>query len=592
MKNKLWLIQLPLALVFSICLYITDQGFRGQLSNAFLRRTVFPGLSRASNTFTNMKFSLRGTQPLKNKIVVIEIDNPAITALGRWPWHRDLSAYLIEKTLQAGAKVIGLDIVFSEPDPRVPAELAKFMGKNSMGGMIPKFETDLVLEDVIRRYPDRLVLGWTGGECQPLFEQTKDCPVAEPDSMKLFPPDFDKFSFSNFTSPSPFNPTRTTISSFVEPIVSISSYHSVAKHAGYFNAVLDPDGYIRRSNLLGYANGKALPSLPLEMARIGLKERLQVTLDKDQRVQTVGFVNSKKNIPVTPTGAILINFRGPNGGEYPHISAMDVLDEDGIIKDAENKNVGKSIKEIMKDAYVFVGITAVGVYDMRQYPLEDGPQAGVYGHVNILDNILSQDPLLGGATGTGTFWLYLLMIGGVTLFAFAIERLGAIPSLGLFLLIFFGVLLIDVKILFSHSINLNSVFLLLELCTVFFLIMAAKYVLEEKSKKFIRGAFSKYVPPSVVDQILLDPTKLSLGGEKRELTIMFSDIRSFTTFSEKMDAKALASFLNDYLSIMTGIVFANNGTLDKYIGDAVMAFWVPHSLSINTRLTLARPLLK
>ncbi|MGZ3699822.1 MAG: adenylate/guanylate cyclase domain-containing protein, partial [Bdellovibrionota bacterium] len=119
----------------------------------------------------------------------------------------------------------------------------------------------------------------------------------------------------------------------------------------------------------------------------------------------------------------------------------------------------------------------------------------------------------------------------------------------------------------------NTSFLYLEVGTIFFLTVAAKYVAEERSKKFIKGAFAKYVAPAVVDGILKDPSKLSVGGEKKELTIMFSDIRSFTTFSERLDAKALAALLNDYLGTMTGIVFAHEGTLDKYIGDAIMAFW-------------------
>jgi adenylate cyclase len=154
-----------------------------------------------------------------------------------------------------------------------------------------------------------------------------------------------------------------------------------------------------------------------------------------------------------------------------------------------------------------------------------------------------------------------------------VGRLGAVHAIVLFLGMFLVIGVVDFKILFNQNQNWNTVFLYTELITVFLITFAARYFQEEKDKKFIKGAFAKYVAPSIVDSILLDPTKLSLGGEKREMTIMFSDIRSFTTFSEKMDAKALAAFLNDYLGIMTKIVFANRGTLDKYIGDAVMAFW-------------------
>jgi adenylate cyclase len=114
---------------------------------------------------------------------------------------------------------------------------------------------------------------------------------------------------------------------------------------------------------------------------------------------------------------------------------------------------------------------------------------------------------------------------------------------------------------------------MVELISIFVFTFVIKYVLEEKNKKFIKGAFAKYVSPAIIDSIMKDPSKLTVGGEKKDLTIVFSDIRSFTTFSEKMDAKQLATFLNDYLGKMTDIVFDTGGTLDKYIGDAVMAFW-------------------
>jgi adenylate cyclase len=165
------------------------------------------------------------------------------------------------------------------------------------------------------------------------------------------------------------------------------------------------------------------------------------------------------------------------------------------------------------------------------------------------------------------------MVFGALLFAYAVQRLEAVPALILFMAVFFGFGVADFKVLFEQNISLNSTFFYLELFTIFFVILAAKYVIEERSKKFVRSAFAKYVAPAVVDSILKDPEKLQVGGLKKDLTIMFSDIRSFTTFSEKMDAPKLAHFLNDYLGIMTKIVFANEGTLDKYIGDAIMAFW-------------------
>ncbi len=573
MKKKLWLIQLPVVTFFSLCFWVTELGVRGDLENAFMREKVFPALSRATNVMTDLKFKTRGPISPKNKVVVVDIDSPALETLGRWPWHRDVMAYLIEKTFQAGAKVVGLDMIFSEADVRVPQDLRQLLKQGKISDdVITKFETDHQLEEVIRRYRNRLVLGWvTELQCQPLYEEPQFCPVTDPGAISQFPPGFDKFSFDQFSAKN-FNPTRTPIVSFVTPITNIQEYSAAAQYSGFLNAFLDSDGYIRRTSLLVFANGKPHPSLPLDMARVGLNEKLQVTLDDTARVKTLGFASSGKTIPVTPLGALQINFRGPSV-MFPHVPALDIVSDKDTIEDPLNQKLtGLSKAAVLKDAYVIIGLSAIGVYDMRQFPFESNAP-GVDGHANILDNILSGDPLIPGASGNGSFLVLFFMIVGVSLFAFGVERLDAVPALVLFAGSFSSLWYLDFKYLFTNNYNLNTSFLYLEMGTVFILTLAGKYIIEERNKKFIRGAFAKYVTPEVVDSILKDPTKLSLGGEKRELTILFSDIRGFTTFSEKMDAKALASFLNDYLGIMTGIVFQHQGTLDKYIGDAVMAFW-------------------
>jgi len=565
--------QIPIMLGFTFCYWVTELGVFGQLQNPLLREKIYPVLSRASNVFTDFKFVLRGPQPPKNKIVVVEVDGEAIDSFGRWPWHRDMTAFLIEKAFQEGAKVVGLDMTFSEPDPRVPAELMDVLKKRNLDTVAQKFETDSVLQKVIYNYSDRLVLGWASDvSCQPLYDGEEFCPVLKPEALSQFPEDYDKFSFDFFHTVGSFNPAKTPMISFVTPLANIPMYNGVAKHAGYFNSSLDADGYIRRINLMAIAKGRPFPSLPLEMVRTGLGEKLQLTLDERQHVKSLGYKNSGKTIEVTPLGVMQINFRGPSS-VFTHISATDLMRDKEVLGDTgDRRTAGQKKSDILKDAYVLVGVTALGVFDMRQFPFEANAP-GVYGHANILDNLLSSDPLISGANKSGAFWVIFFMLVGVAFFAFLIERFDAIPALSVFLVTFFGLGFVDIKLLFARNYNLNTVFIYLEVGTVFVLILAAKYVLEERNKKFIRSAFSKYVAPMVVDSILKDPTKLSLGGEKREMTVLFSDIRSFTTFSEKMDAKALASFLNDYLGIMTGLVFTNEGTLDKYIGDAVMAFW-------------------
>ncbi len=572
MLNRLWVLCLPFVFFFTLCYWVTELGVQGRLNVPILREGVYPPLSKFRNFLTDIKFKVRGTQKPKNKIVIVDIDSPALETLGRWPWHRDVSAFLIEKTFAAGAKVVGLDIVFSEPDRRVPEDLGKLLQQKNLGNLIQQFETDRQLEEAIKRHSNGLVLAWeTEQYCQPYYSSPNECPVDDPNAVGLYKKDFEKFGIQIAQNWDRFLPKATPLISFLAPIINIPQYTAVANHCGYINTVLDSDGVIRRTHIVTIAGGKPYPSLPLEMARIGLNEELQVTLGENQGLASIGFAHSNRKIETTPLGVMEINFRGPSDA-FPHLPALDLLSENDTIEDPYYQRLtGQKKSDLLKDAYVLVGLSAIGVFDMRHFPFQTN-SPGVDGHANILDNLLSGDPLIPSSAGS-KIWLPFIMIFGILLFASLTQILDAIPALLLFLVVLSAIWYIDFKVLFKKNEDWNTIYFYLEIITVFVFSVVAKYITEERSKKFIRGAFSKYVAPQVVESILKDPTKLSLGGERKEVSILFSDIRGFTTFSEKLDAKTLSSFLNDYLGIMTNIVFKNQGTLDKYIGDAVMAFW-------------------
>lgn len=573
MKNKIWLWQLPLVFLFTFAFYITEAGIQGDLDSPTLRAQFFRPLRMITGWFTNAKFRTRGPIEPKNKIVIVEVENDSIAEFGRWPWHRDVSAYLIQSAFQAGAKAVGLDITFSEADVRVAPELAKVLEQNKLGGLIQQFETDRVLQEVIALNQDRVALGWiVEGPCQPKFETPELCPVTDPKEIEQLPPGFEKFAYTHFENHF-FNQAKTPLISAPAIIANLPDYNQVAKHSGYFNTWPDDDGYIRYTNLVVTANGKAYPSLALEMARIGLGEELKVSLKPDGKIEQIAFAKSGRSIPVSPLGAMEINFRG-GASTFQYVRANQLMHDSGeiTIETQDRKIASVSKTDLLKDAYVFVGLNATGVNDMRSFPFESFVP-GVEGHANILDNILSGD-MMKGSSKTSRVILFLLMTLGAVAFAIAAERLESIPALLLFVVTLAGLSFVDLKILFTRQqLNWNTGFLYLEISSIFVITLAIKYVLEEKNKKFIKGAFAKYVSPAIIDSILKDPTKLTVGGEKRELTILFSDIRGFTSFSEKMDAKKLATFLNSYLGVMTDIVFECEGTLDKYIGDAVMAFW-------------------
>ena len=564
-KLKPLLFQIPVVLLASTAFYIHEQSTSGALDSAFVQNRVFPTLRRISSFFSDVKFRMRGSSPVKNKIVIVEIDSASLNQLGRWPWHRDLTAYLIDRTFEYGARVVGLDMIFPEADPRIPPELAENVQDKKW---LNQFDSDAVLEKVIRKHSSRLVLAWqTESACRPVYDASEICPVSDASLIAMLPENFDKFSL---THDKHFVRSQTPIVSAPEIIANLPSYHKAATHSGSVYVPRDPDGVTRRTSLILMANGKPHPSLALEMARVALHENIHVSFNESNGIQNLFFAGHRRIIPVTASATAEINFRG-GPQSFTYLSARDLLrDEDRILDETNRKLTGLSKKALLRDSIVLIGVTALAVGDLASTPF-DSHVPGVEVQATILDNILSGHLL--SSQRHYVIAMLILMVLGTLLLAHVAQKVDAISLLLLFLGSLTLVAFLDIQILFTNNQNWNTGFFYLELLGVMFITLTTRYVREEKNKKFLRTAFSKYVAPAVVDSLVRDPSRLSIGGEKKILTMLFADIRGFTTFSETMDAKKLTEFLNEYFGIMTEIVFTHGGTLDKYIGDALMAFW-------------------
>ena len=605
MKHKIWLAQLPVILLTCAAFWVTSLGAKGELDHPVLIEKVFPHLRTFQGAFSNWKFQIRGPEKPKNKIVIVEVDDASLSdeKLGRWPWRRDKMARLIRSIVDAGAKVVGLDIVFSEQDVRIDENLKMVLEGSNMGYLVDEFETDPTLSKLLAEHGEKIILGWspdrmciprnpvgtdlhcTHGSTAPTRAHTRlfsSLPLEGELFYTHIPDHFSKFALNSdqVIKPSIEAMNGSTINEIRTGVFVHEIFSNPAKHAGMFYVSPDSDGYVRRSQLLFTGDQQFYPTLPLKMAEVGLRDPIQVELDEYGTLKSLGFSKSGKNISTTASGAMEINFRGP-AYTFQYVSARGIMQAaEGLGGELARINVSRgrhiaSVEpgealEMLKDAYVLIGVTALGVFDMRAFPFETN-SPGVEGHAYILDNILSGDFMDSGRSNS--LWLFLLLSLGAIAFAIVTERLQSIPALLLFMAIMTGMSFIDIQLLFANQMNWNTGLFYTEYFAIFVLTLAVKYVVEERNKKFIRDAFSKYVAPAVVDSILKDPAKLTVGGEKRDLTILFSDIRGFTTFSEKMDAKELAGFLNEYLGQMTDVVFETDGTLDKYIGDAVMAFW-------------------
>ncbi|MBC7397595.1 MAG: adenylate/guanylate cyclase domain-containing protein [Bdellovibrionales bacterium] len=572
-KFPIWLCALPIIFVSAGLQAVYDAGERGTLHSPFLREKIYPSARSINGAMTNFKFRMRGPRRPKNKIVIVEADESSLNSLGRWPWHREIYGQLIHSIFKLGAKQVGLDVAFPEPEERIPPEIYQLVdGKNNtLARQMREFEGDPVLAKVVKVYRDRLVLGFAPTiTCQPGYvdslkaEEVASCPLHDPDFNSKVSEQLEPFALATEYPFSEAVMDQTPLENIITAFSNIPSLRSSALHIGSFSITPDPDGYVRRYPLFLFHQKKIYPSLALELAQLSRNDEVKIDFASNGLIQKVYFSKDPSHpIPVTPLGTIDMNFMGPSQ-TYTYVSALDVL------KTLATPN--EALEAKLKDAVVLFGVSATGIYDMRAFPF-DPNTPGVEGHATALDNLLAGDELR-SANNLQLGWLPIFLIFTLgCLFAFFFSRFEAVPSL----LIFFGFIslfgFIDIKLLFGNNINLPSAYLLIEILTIFTVVLAIRYILEERNKKFVREAFSKYLAPQVVDLVLKDPSKLTVGGERKAITILFSDLRGFTTFSENMDPKTLSQFLNEYLSEMTEIIFEYEGTLDKYIGDAVMAFW-------------------
>lgn len=366
---------------------------------------------------------------------------------------------------------------------------------------------------------------------------------------------------------------------------NIDDFNEVTQSSAYFNAFLDKDGSIRRSSLVARYGNQYIASLALKSVLMARSQNLMIQIDNDpidpqQKIITkMSLLDSETGdelgrIPVDSQGNLSINFAGPQK-MFPHISAYEFFHnkEDVEIKLRENgieKTKVVKRKEWFKDKIFIIGATATGVYDLRVTPFEEN-FPGVETHVNIIDNLLRQDFLVNLPDEKIYMSLGILILG--LLLSYAISKLSSVPGLLLSSGLLFSIYYLDKNFLFQKGFVIAIVIPLFLVATQYVFLTFFKYFTEEKTKRELKGTFQKYVSPAIVDEILSDAKNIELGGRKMQLSVLFSDVRGFTTISEKLDPKQLGDFLNSYLTPMTDLVFANKGTLDKYMGDAVMAFF-------------------
>ncbi len=488
-----------------------------------------------------------------SKVVVVAVGERSLDQAGRWPWPRTLTARLVEGIMASGAGALGLDLGFFEPDNRLALRAVMELQKAAAAGkpmdleqLISRHHPDYVLAQAIARHREKVCLGYF------LHTDQREVGHLDPKQAKARVKAIAKFAFPvvRYRSPAALEARLPTA---VAPENNLPLLVKASRWGGFFNVQPDYDGVVRRIPLVMRCGEELFPSLALvTLSRLANKPlpALTVTPHGLEHIDLAGH-----RIPVDEQGRLPVNFRG-GSTVVPMVEAVDVM-------------MGKAPPEALKGKAVVLTVSAAGVMDHRPTPVAALMPGGfILGQA--MDNILAGDYLV--KTNWSSLWdlaaCLVLALAAALLLAWLHPVAGGASALGL-AAAYAGV----VYLAFTRGLLLSLVHPLVALAVAGAAGVLYRYLVLDKDKQFIRRAFGQYLSPSVIEVLVKNPKGLELGGEKKELTVLFADIRGFTTISEVLEPEVLASVLNTFMNRLTQQVLAQGGVLDKYMGDAIMAFF-------------------
>jgi adenylate cyclase len=493
----------------------------------------------------NLSYDLQVRQMHKplgtdNPIVIVDIDDKSLKEEGRWPWSRKKFADLVTNLYQNGATVVAFDIAFPEKEANIAEEVIKEVKKTPTGNV-----TSLEKVKEVFDYDTRLAKSLQLGESVLGMVFTNGG-----ETSGVLPPPIAQLS--------PEMTAQLGIINQKKYLANIAQLQAAAKTEGFINATPDRDGVLRFSPLLFRHDSDVYGSLALQaVARYLLADKIELVSEVYADAAVLeGIRLDKLMIPTDYMGRILIPFRGLPYS-FPYISATDVLK-------------GEVSKEILNGKLVFVGATASAIGDTRAAAIAP-VFPGIEVHASIASGIIDQYLPYKPSWGRGVTLLVMQVFGSI--YAVLLPFLGLFSIAALCLMLPIGLIFANFWLWSNYGIVI-SVFLPVALILLLFVLNVVwGYLFESQKSKELKAMFGQYVPPAYLDEMLKRGEEFSLEGESKELSVLFADIRSFTSLSEKMTAGELKLFLNRYFDPMTEAIFRHKGTIDKYVGDMVMAFW-------------------
>ena len=486
---------------------------------------------RVFDTFQRIEPRVKTARP----VTIIDIDEKSLAKYGQWPWPRTRIADMVINLSRLGAAAIALDVLFPEPDrlnPDAVADTMRYLDDATRSRLRTLPSNDQILADAIKRA--RVVLGETGiAEVNPDLDKT--FPVT---GIAMLGEDPQPFMFD-----------------FPGLLRNVKPLEEAAAGRGLLTIRTERDGIVRRVPMMLLAQGAMMPSLSFEILRVVTGTPTIIVKSEAAGIKSVGVRGFE--VPTDRNGQLWVHFARQDPSIY--VSAADVLDNNVPVDKVDHK-------------LVLIGTSAVGLNDIKTTPVSSA-MPGVEIHAQVLEAALTKS-LLSRPNSIIVVELLAAIVLGILVIIFA-------PMFGPVALVAIGALFATLVIGTSwyfysqQRLLIDLTYPLLSTTAIYLTLIFSSFVREQRQRKQVRGPFAQYMSPVLVEQLAQSPERLVLGGEEREMTIMFSDVRGFTTISEsyKHDPQGLTALMNRFLTPLTNAILARKGYIDKYMGDAIMAFW-------------------
>lgn len=492
---------------------------------------------------------------LDNRIVIVDIDEKSLAAEGRWPWRRDKVGALLDRLFDHyRVGIVGFDVVFAEPDESSGLGVLRELAEGELKGntqyraalrtLESKLEYDRAFAEKIK---GRLVvLGY-------YFSNVVDKAGAGRTSGQLPPP---------VLAAGTFKGKNVDFTRWAGYGANLPALQQTAASAGHFNPLPDEDGITRRVPILAEYQGGYYEALSLAVVRLGLGSPQVVPGFAEETLWTRNYPGLEwleaggVRIPIDRDVSALVPYRGRQGS-YPYVSATDVLSSEVPA-------------ELLANKIVLVGTTAPGLFDLRATPV-DKVYPGVEIHANLIAGMLDgtirqRPPYVLGAE------VVLLLLSGIVM-AIVLPLVNPLRATLITALVLIAVFGSNVLVWTEGNLVLPLASGMLMIALLFALNMSYGFFVESRAKRQITGLFGQYVPSELVDEMSQNPGAFTMEGDSREMSVLFTDVRGFTTISEGLEPRQLSQLMNEFLTPLTRVIYRHRGTIDKYMGDCIMAFW-------------------